>query len=857
MLNKPINNIVKAHFDNIYNQAKQKAEEDYILNVANKTKGLNHFDALKFHIEEKNRLKEVINSDPHPYYIKNHNSENWLLTQFASRYFLLGIEESEAFINSVYLGEYRGKISDYTQKAYKEIPKYTFKQFLEGKICKYYLEFERIYNIEREDYYNILEWQSDKLIDIVVYETNLVIGKYQEYLKTIENPLEFVNKQFTIIEEELLSSIENSEEIKTVLSKLHLFNDFNLLDYDNKLLLESYKVFHSEKIDFKKMTPLNIGGVLEKVKQNENTIISNEFTIFYTIENLSYWLKSIVEGQSYKKPFSFPVWDEVLEEAINKGKLEAEEINDELQEYAYYSEHSEEEIKKFLIKRFEEYRHIFNAFEPKELFALITDENKKALASSFRVNCFFNNDSQKYKDDLIKAIKIDIVLWDIAGIYYNVFDTKNMEISEDKSSSVGVMFLLHQMVLDKEIYNELEQSLDDFMNHFHAFSVPYPVHMENQRETFALLFHKGISRLQEVLDDAEPTNKILYLQSRIKELRQREFKFANIKELRYSEDTELKYPKLLREFLDIEADFIKETSVINDVVVIESAQPKLLTHKKTETLPELNKETRLNNVIDKMQAQVDAKNQRKIKDSLSEILDNLRGQQIGGLQLYKIVKDNTNLEKDALEYLKEDIGWYIFSMKMAQDCFYTEEQVEKAFSKIKEKGYTEEKLFELGYLKNTKTFFDEEYTDPEEPVYIDKEKLLYPSEFTSIKELLDIVKKELGKIESSTPINGKNINTFESTFNLAKQEYILKLLEDLSITKQGVYNLGVRTKGSIRGVVEALREENIIPKLSLEKLCSIIAVKINLELKSKLDWSTTSDNYREKTTQYIKDNPLH
>ena len=60
---------------------------------------------------------------------------------------------------------------------------------------------------------------------------------------------------------------------------------------------------------------------------------------------------------------------------------------------------------------------------------------------------------------------------------------------------------------------------------------------------------------------------------------------------------------------------------------------------------------------------------------------------------------------DALEYLKEDVGWYLFSMKMAEECFYTKEQVEYAFNKIKEKGYSEEKLFELGYLKNKKTFF--------------------------------------------------------------------------------------------------------------------------------------------------------
>tara|TARA_R110002033_G_scaffold57817_3_gene107008 strand:+ start:74 stop:2647 length:2574 start_codon:yes stop_codon:yes gene_type:complete len=857
MLNKPINNILKAHFNSIYNVAKQKAEEDYKIKVLDKTKDLNDFDALKFHIQEKNRIKEIINADEHPYYVKNHSTENWLITQFASRYFLLGVDESDAFINSVYLGEYRSKLYNFIHDAEDKIPKYTFKQFLKGKRCEYYFEFENTYNIEREDYYNILEWQSNSLIDISVYETTSSINKYQQHLNSIENPLDFINQQFSIIEDEFLQTLNDAEKIKSILSKLYFFKDFNLGDFDNNLLLDNYKIFHSEKIDFKKITPINVGEVLDKVKQKSKSIVGNEFTIFYTIENISYWLKSIIEGKSYKTVFSFPVWEDMLQESISKGEEEAEGIIDVLSDYAYYSEHTEQEIKDFLIERFEEYRHKFNEFEEKKLFALITDENKKALASSFKVNCFFNNDNQKYKDDLAEVIKIDRVLWDIAGIYFNVFDTKNMEISKDKSSSVNVMFLLHQMVLDKEIYNELEQSMDDFMQHFHSLSLPFPVHIENQRDQFARLFNKGITRLQEVLNDAEPTNKVLYLQSRIKELRQREFKLAQYKNLEYSDEDERKYPKLLREFLDIEADFIKETSIVSDAVIIEKFQPTLPTPVIPKLLEEPKNEDRLNNIIDKMKADVDARNERKIKDSLSEILDNLRGQLISSLQLYKIVKDNTSLEKDALEYLKDDVGWYLFSMKMAQDCFYTEEQVERAFSKIKDKGYSEEKLFELGYLKNKKMFFDVEYEDPEEPIYIDKEKLLYPTEFTSIKGLLEIINKELAKIKLKTTKSSKQADSLDDIIDNNKQEYILKLLEDLSITKNGKSILSSRKKGALRGVVEALREDNILPHIGIDKLCQLIASNIGLQLKSKLDFSDTSQKFQKDAKQYINDNPLH
>lgn len=89
-----------------------------------------------------------------------------------------------------------------------------------------------------------------------------------------------------------------------------------------------------------------------------------------------------------------------------------------------------------------------------------------------------------------------------------------------------------------------------------------------------------------------------------------------------------------------------------------------------------------------------------------------------------------------------------------------------------------------------------------------------------------------------------------------KQDYILQLLEDLSITVNGKYALSPKRKGAIRGVVEALREKNIVQNLSLEKLNNAIASKIDLELKSKLDWSKTSDDYKMKTFKYIENKPF-
>lgn len=90
-----------------------------------------------------------------------------------------------------------------------------------------------------------------------------------------------------------------------------------------------------------------------------------------------------------------------------------------------------------------------------------------------------------------------------------------------------------------------------------------------------------------------------------------------------------------------------------------------------------------------------------------------------------------------------------------------------------------------------------------------------------------------------------------------KQVYVLQLLEDLSITLNGSCILTPRKKGALRGVIEALREKMIIPNIGLSTLCNVFADKINLELRSELDASTTSENYKKEALQYIKNNPIH
>lgn len=682
MLNKPINTILKAQFDTIHSQAVQKAEEDFKTNVLSKIKNLEHFEKFKFLITEGNRIKNLIDKNKHPYYIKNHSSVDWLLSQFSSRHFLLNVDEFAELKEAVYLGKINYLTHQRVSDLKKQIPKFTYNDFLSGKECKYLITFDNQYNIEKEDYYKMVTWQSDKLIKVVSYEVELIVKNHQEYCSNIDKPLEFLNQQIQILEEDLIESLNDAKKIKRILSKLFAFKGFDIDSFNDELLLYNYPSFFNDRIEFRRLNPSTIGKVLTKLSSEPKALFSNEYIVFYTLDVFLSWLRDVVKGKSIQAPFKYPVWEDLLNQKIKEAENELQPKIDEIQDFVFNSTKSKKEIRNYLRNEFEKQIDKYNTIEEKQFFYLLRDENRNPLISDFKINALFNNEEQEYLKNLKEAYILQNISWHISLTFNEVFDSKTIYFKKDTGSHLMILSLTQDMVLDKELSIELDEAMDSFFKEMYTTSLPLDIHFYNHREKYSRIFEKSITRLQGVLDNAEPNNKVLYIQSRLKELRHRELKFRSfLGRKKDFKDKEDKYPNLFKEFLSIEAEFIKETIQILPVTLLPN---------KTESLV-LEKET---------------------------------------------------------------------------DSF--------------------------------KTFVTQE-----------------------------------------------------------KQDYILKILEDLAITKDGVYNLGDRSKGTVRGVIEALREEHIIPKLSLKRLCDIIANQINLELKSKLDWSNTSDDYHKKAKQYIKNNPLH
>jgi len=681
---KPISSSLKSHFNQLYAFAIEKADNHYNSVILKSTESLSHFDGLKYLLKEESKIDELVEADKHPYYIKNSNSEDWLLDHFANRTYLLNVNESDELVNSVYLGKLDSLVSTLIRQYKDEIPPYSYKQFISGSICEYFSFFKDYYNIPREDYYKIREWQSLNMVKIISYERIILIQNIQAHCNRIQNSIDFINKENSLLE--TLFNLDNPtyKELISIFKGLYVFTNFDFNRFNENDLLDAFIEFRKENnLTWFKIIPKNIQPLLDSIEKEPKTLFSNEFTLFYTLDKLKFWYENILEGKSVFEEVEEENWDLLLEQTLENAESKANSIIDEINSFCYDSTKSKTEIKKYLRDTFETYRYKFNNMEEKFIFHTLTEDNAFLLKPMFIVNSFFSNELERQMNCITESKIIHDVLWETFVIYGDIFETnRNMMFENENYGNYEIYFILNNMVPDKDIYNELDKSTTVFFREFNNYCLPMDLHFQNQRDIITNCFSKAMERLQEILNDAETTNKVLFLQTRIKELRQRELKLKMYEEEYYGESKKSNhtYSSLFKDFLIIEADYVKETSIISNHVP---------------------------------------------------------------------------------------------------------------------------------FISN--------------PI-----KAIEPSK----------------------------IETFESVINPDYQEYILTLLNDLSITVNGVSVLSERKKSSLRGIVEALKDKCLVPGMGIDRLCKIIGDKIQMEINSKLDFSTTSQDYKKKALQYIKDNPL-
>ncbi|WP_425658479.1 hypothetical protein [Tenacibaculum ascidiaceicola] len=172
---------------------------------------------------------------------------------------------------------------------------------------------------------------------------------------------------------------------------------------------------------------------------------------------------------------------------------------------------------------------------------------------------------------------------------------------------------------------------------------------------------------------------------------------------------------------------------------------------------------------------------------LYDILDDVRRKDHSYLELYSIIKKETELDPVALQYLYKDIEIYAFSAKEMHEATFLPDEVDAALKKLRDNGKSTEDLIKEGYLKESLLI---DKNKQKQPTYIiDYEKLLFPFEFYSIYDMLRIIKKELDKhqVTSDSDATSKvNLDKLKVNLSVPQLAFLFKMINDL---KPSIFNL--------------------------------------------------------------------
>lgn len=671
---KPINDSVEEHFTKIYLEAQAEGMRQYKENIEHKFLKLSHYQQMELLVNEFLRLDEIENNSDYPFYINYHNHQDKLLNQFASRRYLLNVDESKELSDCIKIGRLKTEVDTHINILQRSIPDYTFDDFIIGKVDLYFANWGMGTLLREENINRIRAWQKAAVIDIANYESVLLIKKMQIHCAKITEPIKFLKAERRNITEVLKNTTPDFPAITKSLSNLFVLQKHDFKKWDQERLIECFNQFKEGNIDYKFVNPHFINPIIKRIEAKTKSIISSEVTIFFTLRKITHWLDSVVRENNWDRPISAIDWRKQFDSMLLDAKEELVVEKDKIKEFLEDSKDSKEEIKKYLARQFHLYRSRFNSFQYKYYFEHFgSSKTNEFLIRKFTANGYFSDEHSKQFDLIKEAYKIQSMSWWIVKNHWDkfgdaIFDHDSLTMSFNEAPK-----MISYMVYDRALYMEMSRFEPHNFNLDHwVYRMPVEILEANHLEKLEHCFLSAQDKLEKILKSAEQNHKIAFLRSRLLQMKKRKLNFSDYWLSEFRDKVESSFSNSFKDFLQDEADYIEATKDIDT--------PSIST--------------------------------------------------------------------------TSDISEY----------------------------------------------------------------------------------------------------TFETVFGTVKGNFILDMLEDLSITFENVSQLSDRKKGAIRGVIDALLSQNIAPKLSIEILCRIIAKKINLPLKSKLNFTDISREYQLLANDYIKRN---
>ena len=563
MIVKPINESVKEHFLIIYQAAQAEGKRRFKEEIEAKISQLESYHQMETLVSEYLKLNEIEKNSDHPFYIYYHNQEDKLLNQFASRTFLLSVDESQQLHECIVVGRLKMEVYSKISLLERSIPIYTFKDFIGGKRNLWFSNLGMGTLFYEENLDRIMAWQEAAIIDIANYESTLLIRRMQAKCKAIKGPLEFLKAEHYKMVEGLLNTSPDFINIVKELSKIFIFSSYELKTWEQERLIQSFKQYISGEIDYKYFTYKDINPILTKVRKKSKSSISNEITIFYTIIKVVHWLERVIKEGTWEVEVSELDWRHSFENTIVAAKEECKIEIQKIEEYLN-GDKTEKEIRKYLVGIFNSIRSKFNAFQYKYYFKYFDGEKKEEfLIRKFTSNGFFSNEHLNQLTLIKDAYIIQALAWWIVKKHWNQFGDKVYKQMELNLIFNELPKIISYLVFDRELYQKMVRCLPPEFNVEHwVYRMPIQFQTANNIEILESCFLTAQLNLEKILENADSSKKTVYLHNRLLQMRKRNLDFYSYWLTEFRDHVETTYSNSFKKMLKAEVNFLAGTKAI-------------------------------------------------------------------------------------------------------------------------------------------------------------------------------------------------------------------------------------------------------------------------------------------------------
>lgn len=586
------NDIWQEQFNAIYGKAALRVETyrkgfkvkhrfAHLSPVEQQEKLMNEFECLQTEIEKLSSLE----------YFDNFNDKEILFNIYFGNFMQYEIDDEENLFKSITLAGKKsfihGELSSFEEKP----AQYSFKDFLDNKMTGsvdelFYVKGE----ISKETYEQIRKWQSAKLMEVVELEKEVLIKTFKKKYSNSIDPKILIETEIANLDK-LFALEENAkdEDVKIRLSFLNgVFIDGEKLKEWKEYLLK----FIYGKYDFKFVYPSIISSI-----KHIHTLgflempISPPAIMVLTLYKYQVWLEGYQKSRDYDKQNQKAIVNIAFEDALYKSAMEAEQRENDFLNSYNPEKISKEEYKKLLQAEYDHLRLEINGF--RHLLYYDHEEKPEDLKAMFAFHVYFNQDLDKESllltQSLVLKKYVSFIQWELD----DVFDQKTMVYMEETYRDINTAELgglIDKISLNKKKGEDFNKKINGYFVFFQHSTLPIDFILKNVHEEFRDFFLECVKDLSFELDKMPQTQKIIFIHSQLKDLKQREAlaKFNNNKK------SLSKWSRLLKDYLIIEAEYLHETKgyPLNNTLpeLLPSSQRKLSfgykerDNKKLETI---------------------------------------------------------------------------------------------------------------------------------------------------------------------------------------------------------------------------------------------------------------------------------